>query len=211
MNGWVVAELVLAFLFLLLLVPLSVVAHVQGGEVRVYLWVGFLRLTLVGSEKREKAKKSKRPSEKKKPEKKDEKPGLGQYIQGLDDVMELAGIAKRLLKKLLRAVRIAKLRLTVTVATADAAQTALLYGRLNAAAGILVPVLHEYLRIRNDHIRFWTDFQKEKTEFSLYVRVTTTPAALLGVAGSALVSLLRYLWPRRAAERREAIEAAINI
>lgn len=195
MSSWQIVLLVVAAFLSLLLVPLGVIVRVEQGRVRGWLRVGFLKFRVKSGKK--KAKPEPFEPSNAKPEEKPAKRDWSAYVSGFDDVTELLGIALKLLRRALRSFRISKLRLTVTVGTPDAAQTALLYGRLNAATAMALPVLYEYMRIRNDRIRYWVDFQKERTEYTLYLSAVTTPAALLALAVSAMVAVWRYWKPRR--------------
>ena len=207
MNGAMIAGLVIAILLALSLTPLMVTVRSGAGKTRAWLWVGFLRFRLTD--------RPPKPGKEAKKRVKEEKPGeepegklslLQRYVTGKDDVFALIPMLSRLLKRALRAVRIGRLRLTVTVATDDAANTALWYGRANIAAGMLLPLLYEYVCVRNDRVRIQPDFQRNAPAYDLKVRVTTTPAALLALAACALFAVLKYWLPRRV--KTEAVPKA---
>jgi hypothetical protein len=199
MSGWAIAGIIAGALILLSFVPLSIVVRSEAGRTDMWLWVGFLRFRLTGRPEKAKkpSKRRKKPKEEPTEEKPDRASALRRYVQSLDDVKELVSLLKRLLRRALRTVRISKLRLTVTVATDNAASTALWYGRANIAAGTLLPFLYQHLRIRGDRIRILTDFQRDKPDFTLHTRITTTHAALMLMTVYAAYAILKFYLPRR--------------
>ncbi|MCL2031088.1 MAG: DUF2953 domain-containing protein [Oscillospiraceae bacterium] len=203
MNGWGIAGIVTGALFLLSLTPVFVVLRSDGtaASTRAWLWLGFLRFRLTGRHLESPVKHAGKIRARLTEEKEGKAPALRQYIRGAEDIRELVYLLKRLMRRVLRVFRIGKLHLTVTVATDDAASTALWYGRAGMAAGILLPFLYRHLRVRNERIRIRPDFQSEKPSFSVWLRVTTTPAAMLFLGIYAVFAFLKFYLPRKTGQR----------
>lgn len=197
MSPWQIALLVLAALLSLLLIPIGGAVRVERGEIKLWVRVGFIRFRLRQRKKTVVKEIAAEPVQESKPKPDAKGFDWRRYIRGFDDVLELISLVWGIIRKALRTIRIGKLRLTVTVATPDAAGTALLYGRLNMVTAMALPVLYEYMRVRNDRIRYLVDFQKDKMEYTLYLSAATTPAAILELAAAAVFAALRYWWPRR--------------
>lgn len=199
---------VLAFLILLLLIPVRVAAVWDGGLRVTVLWL-FLRFQVFPQKEkpeRTRPEKGKRPKPKKKKPEKPAKTGppeelahqMGLWIDLLSAVTGALGV-------LIRRFRL-KIRLDMVVAKGDAARTAIAYGRLNAAVYGAYAAASNVLRLAPPDISIRPDFTAEKGAARLEAEGALSPmAALLAVAKGGARFLIRTL-RRIGMERREAKE-----
>lgn len=121
---------ILLFILLVLLIPVGIKLKYQN-ELQLFLYIGFVKLRLIP----EKPKKTKKEKAKKKTENKTDEPeknkniikekGLPWLVSLLKKLAELAG---GVLKDFFKHIIIRKLMLSITVASDDAAKTAVNYG-----------------------------------------------------------------------------------
>lgn len=114
-----------------------------------------------------------------------------------DAVRTLAPPLKKALHRTHRGIRIAPLRLSLTVGgRADPAAAAELYGELNAAVWTGMPVLERLLDIPDPRIHSEVNFEAEGTQVKgtvgISIRVGTALAVGFGIAVPALRWFLRY-------------------
>lgn len=114
-----------------------------------------------------------------------------------DAVRTLAPPLKKALHRTRRGIRIAPLRLSLTVGgRADPAAAAELYGELNAAVWTGMPVLERLLDIPDPRIHSEVNFEAEGTQVKgtvgISIRVGTVLAVGFGIAVPALRWFLRY-------------------
>lgn len=114
-----------------------------------------------------------------------------------DVVRTLAPPLKKALHRTRRGIRIAPLRLSLTVGgRADPAAAAKLYGELNAAVWTGMPVLERLLDIPDPRIHSEVNFEAEGTQVKgtvgISIRVGTVLAVGFGIAVPALRWFLRY-------------------
>lgn len=197
MLGRIILYIVLAVLLLLaiaLLIPIRARVSYDQGELTALLRFGPLKIPLYPAEKREKGKKEAPPSEDtERAAEKKKKPGLTlsreQIFYSLETLPPILG---RALGRIGRRLRIAPLKVHVLLAGPDPADTALLYGRLEAALGALLPMLHRVAHIRDQDIRLFPDFQQECPACAADVGIAIRGWDLLVVALCAGGSLLGW-------------------
>ena len=163
------------------------VEYAQTG-LTLRLLAGPVKLTLYPRKAKRpgpaKAAKAKKP----KPPKPARTPGeLLALVRGLLPVaLEAAG-------GLRRRIRVDEFCLDVVVGTPDPARTAIQYGRLNGAIGMLWPLAEENLRIVRWRIRTNTDFTAAHTALRLRAAATLTIGQLLALALRTLARALPVL------------------
>ena len=190
---WVVYSLLalLGLVLLALLVPIYGRA-VYDGELRVKIWVLGIPVTLLPSSPSDKPKK---PAKKqpKKPSKLEElKELLRQDDIGgtLQFLRELASLVGKTAGRLLRAVTVDKLGLSLCIATGDPADTARLYGEV---CGVLYPSLaavERVVRVRRRALRVEPNFLLEQGGARFDVRLHLS---VLRLAGAAIALLWGFL------------------
>ena len=167
MTVWVVLGAIAAALVLLALVRVGGTVEYSRSGVLVRLRAGPLRIMVYpprpkkadGQEKPKRVKKKSKP-EKEQPE---PKPGgqLGPLKAALPVVADAAG-------QLRRKVRVDRLLLDVTAAASDPAAAALAFGGVNAAIGMIWPLLENNFNIGDRRIRTRVDFNLTEPEIYLY-------------------------------------------
>lgn len=191
-----------------------------GGEAEyaetgllVKVRVGFLHFQVFPlKKKREKTEKKKKPSRKKKenpaeikaepePQPREKKGGSLELVKGcLPLVCEAAGELKQ-------KIRIDKLYLDLTIASGDAAGTAMAYGYANMALGMLWPVIEQNFEVKDPKLHTGVDF----TARSSAVYIAAGFSARLGQLCSFGLrfgwKFLRIYWKTRprAKSQKEAI------
>ena len=136
-----------------------------GEELRVRLRVGALKLTILPA-KEKKPKKEKPPKEEKPKEEKpkEAKPKKKRAIPKptLDDVLDLLETALAALgataRRACRRTRIDPLDMTVRIGAYDPADTAILFGAVNAAVFVLMPKAEETFDIPDPGIHLRMDY-----------------------------------------------------
>ena len=136
-----------------------------------------------------------RPEEKKKPEKEPKPKKKGRRInreQILYALETLPPILGRALRRTGRSIRIRPLKIYVLVAGYDPADTALLYGRLEAALHGGLPLLRQAVRISEEDVRLYLDFTKRQMDVIADVGVSLRPGSLAWVGLRAAASLVKW-------------------
>lgn len=193
---------VLAFLLLLILlvilllqVPVKARFTYDQGDMSLVVRYAFVKLRLFPRpEKAEGSKKKKKKTKKKKEKKgKKKKPkakiNREQIFYALEKLPPILG---RALRRTGKSIRIDPLKVWVLVAGADPADTASLYGRLEAALAAGLPVLRRVTSIRNEDIRLYLDFAEQKMDTIADVGVVLRPWRLVTMGVRALASLIKW-------------------
>jgi len=192
LTGIVIVCILALVLSVLLFTPIRILASYEGGEIEAELSAAFLRIPLYPlPEKKDKDKdKDKEPPvEAPKKEKKKFSINADQIFYTLEKLPPILGTV---LKGVGRRIRISPLRLYVLVAGADPADTAVLYGRLYAALEAGLPVLHRVLRIKEQDIRLFPDFQQDRMDCIARVGISIRLWDILWIALRAGTSLLAW-------------------
>ena len=167
MTVWIVLGAIAAALVLLSLVRVGGTVEYSRSGVLIRLRAGPLRIRVYpprpkkadGQEKPKRVKKKPKPEE----EQPEPKPGgqLGPLKAILPVVADAAG-------QLRRKVRVDRLLLDVTAAASDPAAAALAFGGVNAAIGMIWPLLENNFNIGDRRIRTRVDFNLTEPEIYLY-------------------------------------------
>ena len=84
------------------------------------------------------------------------------------------------------------MKVHILVATPDPAETAILYGRIQAVLGAVLPSAHRYMKIREQDIQLFTDFCEEDMDFIVDAGIGIPPGDILNIAFCALGGLLKW-------------------
>ena len=175
---------VLAFFVLLLVLPIRIYAF-YNGKVGVYLSVLGIRFSIYPRKKkfgqRKKGSKRKKSASTKAPataEKGKEK-GFSDHINNLRLFLR---ILKRIEKRLRRAFKITVLEMRATVATGDAASTAILYGIVSQGFSYILAIANNFVRMGHSakNIGVIPDYTGEKSSFRIKIRLSSSLFYLLG-------------------------------
>lgn len=203
MTGWIILLIILGLLLTVLLTPAGVWFSYDQGDISLDVRFGPIRRRIFPGkpkpeepekEKKPKKKRKKPPKEGEKEEKEKEKPPKAKINreQIFYTLEKLPPILGRALGGTRRRVRIKPLKVHLLVAGYDPADTAVLYGKLEAALSAGLPVLRRAVRIRDEDIRLFLDFSQERMDCIAEVGVALRPWDLLAIGGRAGISLLRW-------------------
>lgn len=210
---WILAVIAL-LIVLLCRTRVGAWAAFGGGDLRLDVQFGFLRVHILPA-RPEKAKKPKKPKEEKrqkppKQEPEEEKPKLSFTLEdGKDALRTLLPPLKRALDRTRRGIRVKPLRLSLVLGgREDPAASAQAYGELQAAVWSGMPLLEKLLEIRDPLIHTDVDFNAPgiaaEGEVGITLRVGTLLAAGFGMAFPALKWFLR--WRKRCKTRLPSSE-----
>lgn len=146
----------------------------------------FFVFTVSPENKKKKKKKTKKKEKEKKeqPAKKEKDSFFKSHTSdfGVFDYIELIGIV---LEKFVAKIYFDKLEAEIRVAGDDAAQTALNFGRLNAAIYPIAGLINGHKRIKNLHIGITPDFTTTKSVYNAeaiaYIRIFDVLAAVIAI------------------------------
>lgn len=188
MSGWTVLWIVLlsllGLLLLLLIVPIYLRITFQGElTVKIRIW-GIPFKLYPKKKKKDKPPKAEKPrkNQKAKPEKlRKESFSVSQMLKedGVGAVVSYYTSLARMLsteaKRLLRAITVDHLDIRLTVASADAAETAQNYGRVCAAVFPAEAMLESCIRVKRRRVRVDPDFLAAKGKAALDIRLHAVP------------------------------------
>ncbi len=181
---------ILVTVFLLLCIPVRLILRYQTdkhpiGQLR---WL-FFRFNLIKAVQ-EKTKQTEQPApkEKKPPPKKEKKPL--EFSKLIGTVTDLLASLKGGAAMIIRGFRIYRLRLTMVVAEEDAAQTAVNYGKCNAAIYSAYALATHFLNLCDPEIDIRPDFVSEKSFVDFEMRGRLLPITVLIAAIRIFASFL---------------------
>ncbi len=192
MKGWIIAAGILAFLILLLFLPFHLtVAAEDGVSVKARLLI--FRVSVYPTNRRKKPKKTKKKSSP--AEKKKKKSGGGGKKQSIPEMLRLIlKIAEALIRKLSRHLRIRVCRYEISVATDDAAKTAVLYGAASGLTANLFDLLRSVANFKvkaNAPVNVYADFLSEKSRLAIKIDFSITLLGALAVLLSAGLAFVK--------------------
>ena len=173
------AALILAALLLLGQIRFGAQVLYSSAGVKLKLKIGPVKITLLPQ--KEKKRPEKKPKKPKKPKKAAEGPPLGPeeiialVKQALPVALEAAG-------RLKRKIRVDRLYLDVAVGGEDPAAAATAYGGLNAAIGMIWPLVEQNLHVKDRRIRTRADFLETRTRVDLDAAAPLTVGQALALA-----------------------------
>lgn len=186
---------VLAVLLLLLLLPIRIYLS-YDGSVCAFLSVFGIRFPLYPRKKRKgktkkaarKKKKSASPPTHKEQEK--AKSGVSRYLKNFRFFLTLI---QKIQKKLRGAFKIEILRMRATVATGDAASTAILYGVVSQGFSYVLALADTFLKTKYspENIYLAPDYTAEKTDFKIKIRFSSNLFHLTGAAFHTILTFLK--------------------
>lgn len=113
-------------------------------------------------------------------------------LQSLD-FFDYIEIIKIIFDKFLFKFEIEELLLDIKVATDNAADTAMAYGKMNAIIYPIVGILHGNDKIKNANIRIEPDFNSNTPEYKAYTEITTRVFYLI----KCIFLIVLYIWKKR--------------
>ena len=184
---------ILAFALLLLLIPVHVKAQFDGA-LCVRVRYAFVFVTLYprperpGKKQKKEKEKKRKVSSKKAPSKEKKEKELSQWELLLREggptgvvhaAAELAKLAGTAIRRIFAAITVDRLELRLIIASEDAADTAVGYGKACAVLYPALAVLESVVKVRCRDIAVAPDFLKQKGEFSGEIRLHAVPLRIL--------------------------------
>lgn len=192
--------LLVILLLLVLLALLRIKLRLSfGSELRVWLFVGAIKIDLL--KKKEKKGKEKAVKKEKKPHPKTS------FDEAIDLFKTALTAIKRALKRLKRSVRIDPLSLSVTIADSDPAKTAETYGYANAAVWTLMPLAEEAFDIPKPSIHLEMDFESERISAEGELGLSLRVIDILAIVFVLLVPLGKWYLRFTKAHKNDPIKA----
>lgn len=203
MAGIIILCVVALLLCVVLTTPIHVRAAYDQGEISAGLRYGPLKIPLYPGKGKPEGEAKDRKKAKKKKKTAEEEPGgeaaekkkgfRVNRAQILYSMEKLPPILGKALRRTGRRLRFRPLKLHLLVAGADPADTAVLYGKLEAAFAAGLPALHRLVRIEGQDIRLFLDFQREEMDCiaDVGVSIRIWDLAVIGLCAGA--GLLKWL------------------
>ncbi len=197
MTGWIILFSVLGLILLLLFSSLKISLYI--GEKTVFkISYLFIRIFSFNSDNKNAKQKKKR---KKKKEKQNDKKTLTETLKDyaaskhkgelIVEIFDYLKIVLSRFKNLLRHIRFKRAVLRLTVATDDASNTALLYGKICSAVYPIVSVLDAAMKFDPKEISVRTDFTSAQMEFLLSGTVKVRLVHILGFVLSTAFEIIK--------------------
>lgn len=205
MTVWIVLGAIVAALVLLSLIRVGGTVEYSRSGTLVHLRAGPLRIQVYPPKPRKKSgeKKPKRAKKSAKPQKEQPEPKPGGQLDTLKAMLPLVADAAGQLR---RKVRVDRLLLDVTAAAPDPAMAALGFGGVNAAIGMIWPLLENNFNIGDRRIRTKVDFNLTEPEAYLYASFSLRLGQAVVLALTLGMKFLK-LWSGRNQEqtKKEAV------
>lgn len=200
MIGKIILGVLLALMLLLvlaMLVPVKARFSYDQGDMALDVRYGPVKRQLFPPPEKDKDEPEEEKPPKKKKEKK-EKPRKPKAKINLDQILyaveTLPPILGRALRRTGRSIRVAPLKLYVLVAGNDPADTAVLYGRLEAAVAAGLPMLEKGLGIKDPDVRLYLDFTERQMDLIADVGLKMRPGSLVWIVLRAGGSLIKWFF-----------------
>lgn len=190
--------IIAALILLIFFVPYGVDAAYEGGELRLKVKAGFLRVTILPRKEKEKteaqlqkeAERKARKAEKKAAKKAEKEaaaaaaPPKPKKKPDIRFLLALAQMGLRAVKRLFRSFSIDFLKLHYVAATDDPCDTATQYAWLGAAFNAIAATAGKRIRVKKSDVRLDADFTEEtpQIEVRLVVSLQLYKVVALAVA-----------------------------
>lgn len=171
----IAAAVIIAVIILIAFLRFGVSAEYCSDGIIVTMRIAFYRFPLYPSkEKSERKKQKKEKKRRKKQEKKKAREPEGKKPGTLETVLEWSPAIIRCLGRLRRKLLVKKLIVYLSLANEDPYKAAMAFGSLNAAIGIVSPLLEKGFRIKSRDYRTAVDFGA--TGHRIYINATISIA-----------------------------------
>ncbi len=197
---------ILALLLILLLIPVQVGVGYQN-DLTAWVRYGLIKIRLYPVKEKPKTKKpsgaKKQTTKKAEPKKKksstsDKLSEIAENMkrdslsETLEEVQQLMQLIQRTTKKLLRALTIDRLYLSLIVAAGEADTTAIRYGQACAVIAPAATMLHETMRVKKQYIEVTPGFGMDKSRVTADIRVHVVPLRIVIIALAALMGFIQW-------------------
>jgi len=208
MTGWQMALALLAALGLISRLRIGAAVAFVGGALSLDVRVGPLKLSILPQkEKKDRGKGKRKPPKEKRPKAveqttKKPKETVGDILSLAMEILPVVGEAAGRLK---RKIRIDTLTLHIIWGAPDPAEAALGYGRVNAALGMIWPILDHNFKVKKHDLAVDVEYSRATPEMTAQAAFTMTLGQLT-VFGMVYGIKLLMIWSRsrvRSARRQE--------
>ncbi len=209
MVGWIILGVFVALLLLILLIPIGVDVGNEGGEfhLSVKVWSKLIQILpkKPGAEKKPKKEKKKKKKEEEPEEEEEEKPKKKRSLPfNRDELVEILRVALKGIGKFGRAWKVDRFVLHYIAAGDDPYDTAMTYGKVNAALSTLAPGCRKRFRVKDCSVWTDVDFTADKTFLEGGLAMTITLWRLNGVINCLLFGALKVLIRSKRRRKKEA-------
>ena len=210
---WIALGVLAALILLIWRLRLGVLASFGGGQVTVDLRIGPFRIRLTPRQKREKSrsKKTGKPGKLKAPAETKKKIPRPTAADLKDAWRTLWPAARRALERTRRGIRVAPLRVSVTLGGGtDPAAAAELYGGLCAMVWTGMPALEALVEVPDPQIHIGIDFDAPATDWEGELGVSLRMGTLIAIGLRLGIPVLKWLqtYFKKQESRRNAASAA---
>lgn len=130
---------------------------------------------------------------KKEPSKKDKgklKHKINKYKKKWEKIKPYIPLGKKVVKKLLKAIKIRQLEVYITVADEDAYECAMKYGKINAAVYNVLALIKNYLTVSIKHIEVNSKFNSNESEYRFAGKIKVRPSTVIAIAFFILINYI---------------------
>ena len=203
MTALIVVGAAAALIILLLTVRLHCVAEYAPEGFSLYAKVLFIRIKLIPARMKKEKKEVIVKKEAQKAGSAFKKligriKGREEEVKTSDEILGYVRLAAGALGRLCRSVVIKDLKLHVAIAgNEDAYSAALNHGRLNAAAGAILPTIRNTFRVKNTQVGSHVNFIGTKTEIYIYGDIFISVFAALRLVTGVVFDIRKKIPDRR--------------
>ncbi len=170
----IILAVILLLIGIMLVIKYKAIINGANADVSVYIGVFTLKLKVFPLAKRTKKSKPKKV-ESKEPE---EKPPSKFSLKNID-IMETVQIVVDLLSQFNNSFIIENIDINANVSTGDAAKTAILTGKLWAAAGIIMPAIEKNYIVKKQNVYITPNFENDKSNTDYLLCISVRPIKLI--------------------------------
>lgn len=198
--------IILAIIIIILVIPFGVSASYIGSAPNVSAHVLFFDFTVFPKRKKEKPAKEKKPKKEKKLKKRrPETEPEAEKAEKLQKILQLARIGLDALGRFRRKLTVNILMLHIVSAADDPYNAAILYGWLNAAIPVLLPLAESAFNIRNSDIRTDVSFETTESAVDFKITLTISLARIFSIIFAAGFAYLKFMIKSKRDKRRALI------
>lgn len=199
---WIIL-LIMAALWLLSLFRVGAEVRYSEAGLRLLLRAGPLRVTLFPRPKKKPPRARKAPNSGEKEGRAPPKPQKPRRASTLTLLREALPVICDAAGRLRRKIQIDRLDLNVTVAAPSPAAAALAYGGINAAMGMIIPLLENNFIIKKRQFQTWVDYDRKAPAVDLRAAGSLTLGQGAALAFRLAFQMLRIFWNMKQEQKQK--------